>query len=352
MKIIIRTKKISNGKLSLYLDITGGESRRKQYLKLQIFEKPKTKEEKLHNSNIMEIANKVRLKIETELQNSILGVDETKYETDFLKYFQSFIDNYKKPSVRMMKAVKLQLEAFLTEKRKLPITGGQVTLLLCEDFAEYLKTKLNYSTPSDYFKKFKQVLKRAKKENVIRISVSDIEVKFNNDSQTIRKHILSIKEIAKLTSTASKQSNISNAFIFCLNTGIDFSTVKSLTWENIKGGYLVFERSKTEKSNRIKLNENALKALPDPWPGEIFNLPSWTMCVKSIRAWAKRAGIDKKITWHTARHSLGAMMVNNLNINPRVVQDIFGHGDIKQTMRYTRILNEAKDNAIDSIPGM
>lgn len=352
MKITLRKLSLPKqpDKVSLYLDITGGPKRIKQYLGIQIFKQPKTAAERIHNVNNLELANRVRIQREHELQISKFGFTETNYDADFLEYLTKFSDTWEKKNYKMFHAVLVQFTDFLAKKGMTRITGHQVTLLLCEDFAEYLKKHLNYSSPYDYFKKFKQVLKRAKKEKIINIELDDLEVSFKFDKDAIRKQILTSDEIIKLANTRTTQPVISNAFLFCLNTGIDYATVSTITWDNIKGDYLEFERSKTEKVNRIKLNTNALSVLPERGTGLIYDLPSWTMCIKSIRKWAKRAGINKKITWHTARHSMGSMMINKLNVNIRVVQDLLGHGDIKHTMRYTKSNTEAKDNAIDSMP--
>ena len=40
-------------------------------------------------------------------------------------------------------------------------------------------------------------------------------------------------------------------------------------------------------------------------------LPSHTMCLKALRHWVARAGIQKHITWHCARHSCGTNLLSN-----------------------------------------
>jgi len=46
----------------------------------------------------------------------------------------------------------------------------------------------------------------------------------------------------------------------------------------------------------------------------IFNLPSYESCCKSVKRWVKRAGIDKHISWHLARHidSSYSLKIRNL----------------------------------------
>lgn len=361
MKITLRKLSLPKqpDKVSLYLDITGGPKRVKEYLGIQIFKQPKTAAERAHNTNNLELANKVRIQREHDLQVSKFGFSETNYDSDFIEYFDAFVKRWDKSNYRVFEAVLQHFKDFIREKGKTRLTGQQVTVLLCEDFAEYLKKHLNYSSPYDYFKKFKQILKRARKEKVISLELDDIQVEFKFDKDAIRKPILSIDEIELMMRVEKhNRPNIARAFVFALNTGFDYKTVSTLQWKELDGNCVVFDRSKTSRQNRIELNENALLLLPDrptskEWKEEyIFPMPTWEACVKYIRGWAQRAGVDKKVTWHSARHSLGTMLINDFNTNIRVVQEIMGHSDIKQTMRYTRVRDSSKSDAMGKLPEM
>jgi integrase len=81
----------------------------------------------------------------------------------------------------------------------------------------------------------------------------------------------------------------------------------------------------------------------------VFALPSHTMCLKALRRWVKRAGIDKHITWHCARHSFGTNMAATAaqkGFSVRVVQEMMGHSSLKYTERYTRVVDEQKRAAM------
>ena len=64
-----------------------------------------------------------------------------------------------------------------------------------------------------------------------------------------------------------------------------------------------------------------MKLMGEPENGDknqlIFPLPSHTMCLKALRHWTARAGIEKHITWHCVRHSFAVNQLNNgANIMP------------------------------------
>jgi integrase/recombinase XerD len=345
--------------VSLLLDITGYGERTKERLKeLRLYSKPKTEDEKTHNKNTLATAAAIRLRKETELSNNYHGVHKTKYHSDFIKYFKDYVDGYEKSNKRMYQAVLKKLEAFILKKKMDTLTGNSITPLFCEDFADYLKSCLHHETPKDYFGKFKSVLIRAKKEKVVSIDTSDINVKFKYDSTATRKPLLSLEEIVKLANTPVTQMEIAKAYLFSLNMGFDYATMKKRLKKNtIDGRYVVFDRSKTEGHNRIMMNDTAYALIADRLDGLepddlVFNLPTWEMCVRSIRAWATRAGIHKKITWHSARHSLGDILVNDFDVNLKTVQDLFGHKNIKTTQRYTRTRNKNKEDAVANMPAL
>lgn len=133
--------------------------------------------------------------------------------------------------------------------------------------------------------------------------------------------------------------------------------MKDLTFANVDrtNRLLRFEQAKTKGHSSasgvvIPLNEGLLNLIGK---GEretrIFPLPSHNMCLKALRRWTARAGIDKHITWHCARHSFATNILSN-GANIKTVASLLGHSDLRHTEKYVRAVDSLKEAAINSLP--
>ena len=70
---------------------------------------------------------------------------------------------------------------------------------------------------------------------------------------------------------------------------------------------------------------------------------------ENIRPVAKRLGIDKRIGWHTFRHSYSTLL-RSLGTDIRVQQDLLRHSSARLTLdTYTQSVTPAKREAQDAV---
>ena len=67
---------------------------------------------------------------------------------------------------------------------------------------------------------------------------------------------------------------------------------------------------------------------------------------KDLRKLTRLAGIDKKVTFHTAKHSW-AIRALQKGMRIEYVSKILGHASVKQTEVYARVMNEELDKAME-----
>ncbi|MDA8136517.1 MAG: integron integrase [Desulfobacteraceae bacterium] len=68
---------------------------------------------------------------------------------------------------------------------------------------------------------------------------------------------------------------------------------------------------------------------------------------KAVKTAVDRAGITKRVSCHTFRHSFATHLLEN-GVNIRVVQELLGHADVKTTEIYTHVMS--KDISVVSSP--
>lgn len=361
--VVLREKPLINGFLSLYLDIYRDGQRSYQFLKLYITAKPRTPIERESNRETLELAEQIRTQTESDLNHQKHGqISPTTKKINLLDFFDNYYNKYNKKDIRMIGGAIERFKDFLNinyPALQYNIKGEQLTKDMIIEFVEYLQSRSKGEGARGYFQRFKKIIANAEEKNIIyKNPCKGVVCKV--DDSALTKDILSMDEIQQLINTKYEEQNqdTRRAFIFCLYAGLRFCDVVTLKYSNIdfSNRLLKFEQTKTKgKSStswvNIPLNDGLLSLIGEkPEKDEfIFKLPSHTMCLKSLDRWVKRAGIDKHITWHCARHSFAVNILNN-GANIKTVASLLGHSGLKHTEKYTRAVDSLKEKAINSLP--
>lgn len=378
----LMAQSLSDGRDSLYLEYYFGfkmvesktgnlykkADRRQERLNLFLWQSPRNPLERQQNKEALEIAKKIRFERGQQLLEQGEGYRLKKdNDINFLDWMWAYYESYNKGDKRHIKRAHDVFIDFLKETpeyKKLAsrIKPDQLTKQLIEDFTEYLQHRFKGEGPHTLFARFKKIIAAAVEADVIRKNpCAGVIIKF--DSNKLGKDVLSMEEIKQLISChyQGESVNIRRAFIFCLYAGLRWCDVKDLSFQNVdySNHLLRFEQAKVKGHSSasgviIPLNEALLNLIGQPTVDGnrnelIFPLPSHTMCLKALRRWVARAGIDKHITWHCARHSFAVNILNN-GANIKTVASLLGHSGLKHTEKYTRAVDSLKQAAIDSLP--
>ena len=368
---------LPDGRESLYLEYYMGYNkadgvvkvnRHKEQLKLYLYTNPRTPIERTQNKETLELAKKIRFERSQQLLESGEGYRlKRQRQVDFIDYFQTYIDNYTKKDVVMLKIALQRFKDFLSDTPEYTkylngIKPDQLSRDMMLDFTEYLQTRSKGEGAKSLYQRFKKVINYAIDHDVmVKNPCKGVTIKI--DENVLTKDVLSQDEITTLMATHYnfESPTIRRAFIFSLYSGLRYCDVKALTFGNVdfSNRLLMFEQHKTKGHSAnsgvvIPLNDGLLALIGQPQEGEgkdtlIFPLPSHEACNLALERWVTRAGINKHITWHCARHSFATNILSN-GANIKTVSSLMGHSSLKYTEKYTRAVDKLKADAINTLP--
>lgn len=372
---------LQDGRDSLYLEYYMGfdiveskngtlykkANRKTERLNLFLWQSPRNPIERAENNETLRLAKQIRFERGQQLLEQGEGYRLKKdCNINFLDWMWSYYEAYTKGDKRHIKRAHDVFIDFLNatpeyQKYAKRLKPEQLDKEMIEAFTEYLQHRFRGEGPHTLYARFKKIIAAAVDKDVMRKDpCHGISITIDNGS--LKKDVLSMYEIKQLITChyQGESMNIRRAFLFCLRCGLRFCDVKDLTYSNVdfSNRLLKFEQAKTKghssaSSVVIPLSDGVLELIGKPSvEGNrdelIFPLPSHTMCLKALRHWCKRAGIDKHITWHCARHSFAVNILNN-GANIKTVAALLGHSGLKHTEKYTRAVDALKQDAINSL---
>jgi integrase len=239
---------------------------------------------------------------------------------------------------------------------------GQVNEKWVKDFQDYLlnDTKLTASSAWAYCSALRVAFNQAVREKII-IRSPAAAVKGINppDADRIWLAADEVQKLANINLGGRLGKDIKNAFLFACYTGLRISDLKTITWGDIDHASLqiIKRQKKTKDLVYIPLSETAWKIIND---GSIHNHKEYIFPeLAAIRhqyhmrldQWAKKAGITKKIGWHTARHTFAVLSLESGG-DIYTVSKLLGHKSLKTTQAYAKATDKMKRAVVDALPAV
>jgi integrase/recombinase XerD len=160
--------------------------------------------------------------------------------------------------------------------------------------------------------------------------------------------VLSPEEVARLLNAAAGLK-YKAALSVAYGAGLRAAEVISLTVSDIDSKRMIIrvEQGKGGKDRNVMLSPSLLYLLrtwwrvarPQGWlfPGRNPAQPITTRQLnRACHAAAQAAGIEKKVSLHTLRHSFATHLLEQ-NVDVRVIQVLLGHAKLDSTALYTRV---------------
>lgn len=352
MSVTLRKRKNANGTVTLRLDVYHNCKRWVETLKHLQLCKATTIADREANKEKYRLAESIAVARAAELEaNNYNTVSDAGRKTIITDWMQTYIDGYTKKDKRNMQGALKRFINFLQKENKAGLTFGQITPLLIEDFMDYLQNQSEGEGASSYYSRYKKMMKYAYRRRLMKENVLDL-VEKKLRCKAARKDILTLDELKILAATPTESGEVKRAFLFSCVTGLRWIDVNNIKWNNVNLSEksIILKQSKTGEEVSVPLNDTAIKLLGKPGKpvNDVFALPTANGANKTVKAWVKRGGIEKKITWHNARHSFGTNLIYN-DVDVLTASKLLGHTSMKHTQRYVDTANEMKQKATDKV---
>jgi len=359
MQIKVRHKKLRDGRReTVYLDYYDHGRRWLEYLGLYLTGKKANLET---DRETLRLAENIGAKRRLELASEEHGFPmQAKQKADFIEYCRKLGESRRAPNTRVVwrNAIR-HFEGF---------TGGAIQFArvnhsLLKAFKEYLLGEVNQNSALVYLARIKTACRQAVSDGIIsRNPALDVSIK----KQPTRREFLTLEELEKLAAAPCSNQDTKAAFLFSAFSGLRYSDVKALTWSQVNrvsGSFeLAYTQAKTGDPETLPLSAEAAAILEGQHDAcvsprikggingdAVFKLGAQQTIDKAVRRWVKRAGIEKKISFHNARHTFATLSLTH-GVDIYTVSKLLGHKSLETTEIYAKVIDEKKRQAVGMLP--
>jgi integrase len=276
----------------------------------------------------------------------------------FIDVFKEFIydqnqlvkaGKLKKQSVTGKESKFETIRTYLTKKSLEQVRIDEIDHVFMEDFKFYLNiSKYEDSTIEKYLFLIKGVTKFAVSKGYTKerkIDSYKVDKAKEKDPISLTQQELDKIDNLNLSNTHRKTFDI---YRFCAETSLSFTDYYTLCEEDVEIDlegtiWIKLGRDKSDTRQRVPLNPKAMEIFKR-YGSDVKTLPkmSNTNLNRYIKEVAKKAKINKYLTFHTSRKSFVDHSINELDLPESTIQAIVGWKDSRQLSRYARV----KDSTI------
>lgn len=334
---------------------------------------------KLHELNDVLIEAEHQDKIVNAVQAEKI-VKRKKQRITFFQLADEFIeDKYKAGRINVGNALKSTIKNIRNFQNNQDLYFTEITPTYIEKLQVYLKGTRGVSTRTvmNHVLFIRTLFNRAIRDGIVDAKHypygrGKARVKLT-ESHKIGLDEEEIKRIINLDlSQAPGKFHARNAWLFSFYfAGMRISDVLKIKWSDFQDGRLYYKMGKNEKVLSILVPEKITEILKhyqaDKRKASDFVFPDLkgvdmkdhqalytritTACKRfnmHMKIVAKRAGVEKNISNHIARHSFGNIAGDK--ISPQMLQKLYRHTDIKTTMGYqANFINKNADDALEQV---
>ena len=272
---------------------------------------------------------------------------------DYIKDYSKLVgvSKTKKTCDRYILTRKRVEEFMQSEYKRTDISVNDVNPKFITSFEIFLRTQ--YKLSNNYVMKMIQRFR-----SIYQVAIDNgwahknpfvsFKLKFENTERGY----LTMDELTKLMNKqliSKRLEQIRDVFVFSCFTGLAYCDAQALTAEHIIVGpnetpWLRTHRQKTSTPVDVPLLDVPLQILakyegccPN---GKLLPIPSNQKCNDYLKEIAAICGIEKRLTFHLARHTFATTVTLTNGVPIESVSKMLGHRSLKTTQIYAKIVND------------
>ena len=211
----------------------------------------------------------------------------------------------------------------------------------CSKHLKFLKQLMNIAVANGYIQ-FNPL-------NIYKVEREPVEIDFLDDTE--------LRKIINFTTPIKRFERARDAFLFGCFTGLAYIDIKTLRKEHFETDdegriWIKKKRVKTGVLSRIPLLPMAKLLIEkyQDWPGEmVIPIQDATDVNENLKDIATLCGINKRVTFHTSRHTFASTVTLANNISIEVISKMMGHTNTRMTSRYAKLVDKAIGEQMDKI---
>ena len=215
----------------------------------------------------------------------------------------------------------------------------------CTKHLKFLKKLLNLAVTNSYIS-YNPV-------NAYKVEREPVEIDFLNEEE--------LRKIINFDTPLPRLERAKDMFLFGCFTGLSYIDIKTLTPEHFEKDstgriWIKKRRVKTGVLSRIPLLPIA-KLILDKYKGgeKLLPIQDPADINKYLKDIAILCGINKRICFHTSRHTFASTVTLANNISLEVVSKMLGHTNTRMTAHYAKLIDkcigEQMDKLMDTFTG-
>lgn len=364
--IKIRFKLLKNGNRSIYLDYKADGKRVAEYMKMYLLPGRSPEVKRLNEHTLRAVAN---VKAQ-RLTNIAWSKEANNGVADNRRMLSDVIDEY--AELRFRRGTKSARTSYGNLKRHIALLNPDIRLwevsldfvtALVENMMNNERTvtgdRLARATITGTISSLGSVLRYAVRQGMISTNPVELYDTKKIQGPVYKRVYLTADELKALARTDCPVDLYKQLFLFACFVGLRYSDLISLHWSDVieEDGNIRIEKMmhKTRHMVYVPLGKIARGYLPMRGDADSLVFPGLPRNISVIdavlRLWASDAGVEKKFTFYSSRHTFATLSLTQ-GADLFVVSQLLGHKEIRTTEGYAEIIDVKRTEAMYMIDSL